>query len=66
MTTFLLLCICVYLIVKSWARANVPAATPEEQRLRAERESARQKQVLSLIGTGIAWQIGKGLSTRKG
>ena len=63
--TFLLLCICVYLIVKAWA-ANVPAATPEEHRLRSEREAARQKQVVSLIGTGIAWLVGKGLSARKG
>lgn len=65
MTTFLLLCICVYLIAKSWAKANVPTATPEEQRLRAEREVVRQKQMMSLIWTGIAWLVGKGLSARK-
>jgi predicted MFS family arabinose efflux permease len=66
MTTFLLLCICFFLIAKSWAASNVPAATPEEQRLRAEREAARQKQVLSLIGTTIAWLFGKWFSARKG
>lgn len=64
MATFLLLCICFILIAKSWA-ANVPTATPEEHRLRAERDAVRQKQVFSLIGTGIAWLVGKGLSARK-
>jgi ABC-type transport system involved in cytochrome bd biosynthesis fused ATPase/permease subunit len=52
--TFLLLCICVYLMVKARAAANVP------------REAAGQKQVISLVGTGIAWLVGKGLSARKG
>jgi hypothetical protein len=66
MTTFLLFCICVFVIAKSWAAANMPTATPEEQHLRAEREAARQKHVISLIGTGIAWLVGKGLSARKG
>ena len=63
--TFLLFLICVYLACKSWAAANVPAASAEEQRMRAERQTARNKQLVSLAGTGIAWLVGKGLNARK-
>jgi hypothetical protein len=65
MTTFLLMCVCGYLVVKSWASAHVPAATPEEQRLRSERQTVRHQQTMSLVWTGIAWLVGKGLGARK-